>query len=298
MKKFWLILIISCMSIYAQDAGKTGFPVLKFPAGARTAAMGNSGLSTAGDVSAVFNNPAVVNDASVSELFLFHNQWIEDVSADMFAARSTFWGITWGTGIAYSSVRGIEIREKAGDPLGEFNAHTMNALVSAAFSPAENWSAGINIKYLYEEYFVDQAEGFAFDFGVSYGDGKTDYRYSFLINNLGSLNNLRNEATVLPAAAGLGISRQWNSVFASIDIGAAAEIHQGLNSGIFELRSGVEVIYNSMFALRTGIAPMHETSKFTAGLGIIYNNLNFDYAFLPFSDGLGSGHLVSLNFVF
>lgn len=298
MNKLAFLLVIFCAGIYAQNGGKTGFSVLKIPVGARNAAMGNTGMSSAGDVSAIFNNPAVVNSTEKSEIFLFHNQWIEDVSLDMFAARTTLWGITWGAGLAASSVDGIEIREKAGEALGEFNAHNMNAVISAAFSVAQGWNAGLNVKYLYEEYFVDQAEGFAFDIGLSYGNGMDDYRYTFLIKNIGSLNNLRNESSTLPAEAGLGAYRMWNNVFNDFDLAAAVEVQQGIHSGTFDFRTGVELVYDSMIALRLGVTPLHETRQFGSGLGIRYNNLNFDYAFLPFSEGLGSGHLVSLNFSF
>jgi len=36
----------------------------------------------------------------------------------------------------------------------------------------------------------------------------------------------------------------------------------------------------------------------TAGIGLKWGNLNFDYAFVPFSLGLGDASLFSVSFIF
>ena len=57
---------------------------------------------------------------------------------------------------------------------------------------------------------------------------------------------------------------------------------------------GVNVIYNNQLALRLG---RNSIGSFTTGLGISWENLSLDYAFLnePSGSGLGSTHLISVS---
>lgn len=295
MKKIIFLLLFS-MSVYGQDAGKSGFATLKLPVGARNASLGNTGVSSASDVTALFYNPASLNESSAPEVFIFHNQWIQGVSSEYFAAKSSFWGLTAAAGLSISSVDDIEIRNKPGDPEGTFNAHAMTVSLGAAFSPAENWQSGVTIKYLYEDYLADQADGFAFDVGAVYAF--SGFRVSAALSNIGSMNNLKNNPTKLPAAFRAGINKSFASIFPQFDVSASAEVQQQLTSGIFGVNAGAEIIYDNMVAMRFGTLPLNDSNYLTAGLGFNISGIRIDYGFTPFAEDLGAGHLISLNYRF
>ena len=64
---------------------------------------------------------------------------------------------------------------------------------------------------------------------------------------------------------------------------------------------GGEYFYNNIIALRFGYMTGYEAKGITAGLGIFWEGLNFDYAFLPYSFSsynLGSAHTISLMYSF
>ncbi len=295
MKNIIFILLIS-LSIYGQDAGKTGFAILKLPVGARNASLGNTGVSSSSDVTALFYNPAALNESSTDELFIFHNQWIQGVSSEYFAAKTSFWGLTAATGVSISSVNDIEIRQKPGDAEGAFDSHAMTVSVGAAFSPAQNWQSGVTIKYLYEDYLADQADGFAFDVGGVYT--LSGYRLSVALSNIGSMNNLKNNPTKLPASFRAGVNRLFNGLFPQFDLTASAEIQQQLTSGIFGINAGAELTYDNVFSFRLGTLPLNESNYLTGGLGFQLSGIHVDYGFTPFAEDLGAGHLISLNYRF
>lgn len=296
MKKLLFILLLLSLSVYGQDAGKSGFAVLKLPVGARNASLGNTGVSSSSDVTALFYNPAALNESSADELFIFHNQWIQGVSSEYFAAKTSFWGLTAAAGLSISSVNDIEIRKLAGDAEGTFNAHAMTVSIGAAFAPAENWQSGVTVKYLYEDYLTDQAEGFAFDLGAVYT--LSGYRISAALSNIGSMNNLKDNPTRLPASFRAGLNRAFMSILPQFDLEASAEVQQQLTSGILGINAGAELIYDSMVSFRVGTLPLNETNYLTAGLGFKISGVHIDYGFTPFSEDLGAGHLISLNYRF
>ncbi|GMU84989.1 MAG: hypothetical protein AMXMBFR48_02310 [Ignavibacteriales bacterium] len=295
MKKILFVLLLS-LSVYGQNAGKTGFATLKLPVGARNASLGNTGVSSSSDVTALFYNPAALNESSSDELFIFHNQWIQGVSSEYFAAKTSFWGLTAAAGVSISSVNNIEIRQIAGEPEGTFNSHAMTVSMGVAFSPAQNWQSGVTIKYLYEDYLADQADGFAFDLGAVYT--LSGLRLSAALSNLGSMNNLKNNPTKLPATFRAGVNKSFAGVFPQFDIAASAELQQQLTSGTFGINAGAELIYDNLVSFRAGTLPLNEANYLTAGLGFHFSGIHVDYGFTPFAEDLGAGHLISLNYRF
>jgi hypothetical protein len=57
-------------------------------------------------------------------------------------------------------------------------------------------------------------------------------------------------------------------------------------------------MYNNTFAARVGYQTGYEARGFSAGIGIEWGSLRFDYAYLPFSYGLGNANQFSLQFSF
>ena len=61
---------------------------------------------------------------------------------------------------------------------------------------------------------------------------------------------------------------------------------------------GGEIFYDNLIALRLGYISGYEAKGLTAGLGVYWQGINFDYAFTPYSYGLGTGHTISLMYTF
>ena len=298
MKKIILIVAISLASIFPQSAGNSGLSFLKFGFGARNISMGDVGLTLSNDVTSLFYNPANLAGNEESQVMFMHNEWIQDVSSEVIGARSQFLGLPVAIGFNTTSISEIEIRQKPGEPDATFDANYFFGSLSTGFFIAEQLSVGGTVKYLYEGLYTDESTGWGFDLGLNY---KTPYKgltAAAILKNLGSMNALRDESTKLPTEFRVGAAYEFD--FAETDFGliAAGEFQKYTSDDDPHFNFGGEVMYKKVIALRTGYQSGYESRGFTGGIGLSWGNLNFDYAFVPFTLGLGNASLFSLSFKF
>lgn len=290
------IVVILCVfgsSALAQSAGSSGLSFLKNGAGARNIALGDNGTVLANDASAVFYNPANIRLNRADNVFVMHNQWIQGVSTEVIAGRLTFFGIPFGIGVNSTTIRDIEIRTRPGEKEGTFDARYFMSSLSGAYSITENLTAGATGKYIYEGLFVDESSGFALDAGITYTNIFENLDVSVVMKNLGSMDALRAESTKLPAEGRIGVAYSDFRPIGDISLNGSLELQNYFASNSVHLNFGVEGLYKNMFAVRLGYMTMYEAKSLTAGVGVVWNSVSFDYAIVPFSYGLGSGHTFS-----
>ena len=298
MKKIVLVFIISSTVIFSQSAGNSGLSFLKYGFGARNIAMGDAGTALSNDLTGLFYNPAKLALTDKSEVLFMHNEWIQDVSSEVIGVKTELWNIPFAVGINVTSVDGIEFREIAGEPITTFNANYFFGSLSTGFFVTEEISFGASFKYLYEGLLNDEASGFGLDFGLNYLLPYKGLTASMVIKNIGSMNALRSESTKLPTEFRLGTAYTYNLEDSKFDFTGGVEFQKYLDTEDNHFNFGGEVLYNQLIAARAGYQTGYESRGFTAGIGLMWGNLKFDYAFLPFSLGLGNANLFSLQFKF
>jgi hypothetical protein len=298
MKKILLFILFSSVTILAQSAGNTGLSFLKYGFGARNIAMGDAGNALSNDLTGLFYNPAKLALTDRSEVLFMHNEWIQDVSSEVIGTKTVLWGVPLAVGFNVTSIDGIEYREIPGEPITEFDANYFYGSLSTGFFVTEQISFGATFKYLYEGLLNDEASGFGFDFGVNYLLPYKGLTASAVIKNIGSMNALRNESTKLPTEFRFGTAYTYTLEDSKFDFTGGAEFQKYLDTEDNHFNFGGEVLYNKLLAARAGYQTGYESRGFTAGIGLMWGNLKFDYAFLPFSLGLGNANLFSLQFKF
>jgi hypothetical protein len=298
MKKILIIFISITTLSLAQSAGNSGLSFLKFGFGARNIAMGDAGNAISNDVTALFYNPANLVGSTNAELLFMHNEWIEDIRSEVGGAKFSMFGLPFAFGFNVTTIGDIEVRSQAGEPESKFNANYFFGSLSTGFYLFEGFSIGFTGKYLYEGYFINQATGLAFDIGVKYTTATDGLSASAVIKNLGSMSQLRNEKTMLPAEFRIGPAYTFNLADSKFDMTTAVEVLKYLETDDFHINIGAEILYDKLIALRGGYISGHEFKSFTGGIGLIWGSLGFDYALSPFNYGLGSRHTISLSFKF
>ena len=63
-----------------------------------------------------------------------------------------------------------------------------------------------------------------------------------------------------------------------------------------QLSVGLEAVIFGFGFVRTGYRPNDELRKFSFGAGMKYQDLSFDYVFIPFESGFGTGHVLTLGY--
>lgn len=298
MNKLFLFLTIFTISASAQSAGNSGLSFLKFGFGARNIAMADAGTAASNDLTALHYNPAKLTLNDHDEILFMHNEWIQDVRSEMLGVKSFLFGIPFAFGFNITNVSDIEIRTKPGEPESTFDANYFSASLSTGFKLIEDLSAGVAGKYLYEGLFSNEASGFGFDFGLFYKTPIENLFGSAVVKNIGSMSKLRNEKTKLPSEFRIGGAYDFDLRENKFDVLTVFEFQKYFSTDDIHFNIGSEVFYDKLVAIRAGYQTGWESRGFTAGLGLRWGNLNFDYAFLPFKLGLGSANLFSLQFKF
>ncbi|MEN8192516.1 MAG: PorV/PorQ family protein [Bacteroidota bacterium] len=298
MKKLILILFFTSCGIAAQTAGNTGMSFLKIGFGARNIAMSDLGVVGVSDLTALNYNPAQISKYQAPQLMLTHSQSIQDVSTQLVGASLELFGLPLAFGLNTTSIGDIEIRTRPGEAQSTFSAHYLFASLSTGFRVFDNLAAGLSVKHLYESIFSDESTGWAFDLGLSYFNIIDGVDIGASIKNLGSVDELRNEAAQLPNDARFGISYTNSLESISSELSLIGGVQQYLDTDDIHLHIGSEVFYNELIAIRLGYMSGYDSKGLTTGLGLKWEGLNFDYAFAPYTYGLGSAHTISLMYSF
>ena len=299
MKKLFLILFITVPVLLAQTAGNSGDAFLKGGFGARNIAMGDLGVTGINDLTALNYNPALLSGYSAPQIMLTYNKSIQDVSTQLVGASFSIFGLPFAVGVNNTSVAGIEVRNSATDePLSTFDAHYLFTSLSTGFNVAGNFSAGATVKYIYENLFSDEADGFAFDFGLSYKGIIDGLEFGVSLKNIGTLSELRNKATILPTDLRIGAAYSFPAKSIKTDFSFIGGVQKYLETDDTHIHIGGEAFYNNIIAIRIGYMTDYDSKGLTTGLGLFWKGINFDYAFTPYSYGLGSAHTISLMYSF
>jgi hypothetical protein len=298
MNKKIIYFLLAATSLFAQSAGNSGLAFLKFGFGARNVAMSDLGVVAVNDLTALNYNPSMLAVNNKTQLTFSHNSLFQDLNSEMFAGSFSALGLPVAIGVNATNIADIEIRTKPGDPEATFTAHYFASSISTAFSIFEKIYFGVSAKYLYENLYSDDSNGWALDLGANYQGLIDGLSFGISLRNLGSMNVLRGESTKLPTDLRLGAAYNFSIKSTNMDFTALAGFQKYTLEDASHMHIGGEVIYDRMFALRLGFVSGYDSKSISAGFGILWNAINLDYAFVPTKYGLGDSHIISLTYTF
>ncbi|HZY10256.1 MAG TPA: PorV/PorQ family protein [Bacteroidota bacterium] len=281
---------------FAQN-GSVGLTFLKLGVGARALGMGEAYSPIANDPTAIHYNPATLSLSKNSQLLLMHKEWIQDTRSEFLGATTSIDEFSFGVGIYLSSVDNIEIRNIPGPALATFTSRNAAMSIAASYKVNPSLSFGLTGKYLYEKIFIDEATGYGIDMGALY-QTPFDINLAIAVNNIGSMDKLREESSKLPTIVRFGGSYEMRINSLDGILTAVSEIVKFTGEDDVHGQFGVEFNYKNSFAVRTGYQSGFEAKNLSMGVGIKHDILRIDYAYVPFRYQLGSTHTISLGFEF
>ena len=293
----FLFLRFSSSLSFAQ-VGNAGMQFLKPGVSARSIAMGEVAASLGSDAAAAYNNPALLSQENNSYLQIFHSNLMANTTMQFLGAKTTFNRFAFAYTLNTTNIPNFEIRTIPGEAEGTFGVHYFASGIAASYSVDDNVSLGIGGKLLYEKIFIDDATGFAFDFG-----SRKKFENQFVIgaslNNLGAMSKLRNTSTTLPTTLRIGAAYPLALSGIHSEILFAADAIDILPEKQVHISTGAEFLYDKIFALRLGYQSGFEAKKnWSVGLGITYNTVIFDYAFVPYNNNYAAGHTIAISYIF
>ncbi len=297
MKKYFLISLLILVPVIANaqndGAANTGLSFLKLGVTSRAISLGEAVVSDIDDASATNYNPAALLGGDNVNVLFMHNENILGIRTEYFAGKVKFKKIALGLSINNTSISDIQIREIPGAPLGTFDAQDFAIGLSGAYKINDMFQFGVTAKFLFEKIYIDNADGYAFDFGGLYSNKKLSLGVS--LANVGSMNALRNTATVLPTSIRFGGSYLLDFPNITSGLRIAADGYKVLNGGTFHANAGAEFVYKNFLAIRAGYQSGYDDRTLTTGIGLKYKSFNLDYAFVPYKYSLGNSHTFTLG---
>lgn len=290
--KAGLFFTILC-ALLISDYGATGANYLRISAGARPASLGNAFVAQADDTNSLWWNPAGLSRISRLGFETTAINWFEGISGTYFGGVFPQENSVIGCSFLFLSTPqdSETIYDDNSNYLKtseKFSSGFSIAQFSFARKITEDFSGGINLKYISENLAGNKYFGYSSDIGFQKQNLLTDIDIGFVVQNI--LGKELHEAERLPLTGRLGFSRHWyiDSRKISLLADAISPIEEKLTYGV-----GIEYS-NKYWAFRMG---KNELTGITLGLGLFLGDLSVDYAYVPYIE-IGVAHRVSLQYVF
>ena len=295
-----VIGLIFCVSSVLADSGaKVGLSFLKIGVDARAAAMGDAYTAYAKDAAAAYWNPAGLAGAASNSAVLMHNAWLQDINQEFAAVQFLNGRHNLAVSINMLYVRGIELRDETASeqPIGSTDVINTYLGLAYATTVLSDWQVGLQMKYLYEKYYFESADGFALDLGVKKQNIIPGIGWGLAVQNLGKMSLLRNVSTPLPIILRTGLNYYLPLHLLDYQPLLAADFVY-INNDATTFNLGFETRVAGHVDIRLGYLVGRESQSFRGGFGLLFGAFNFAYAFVPFSYDLGNAHLLSLAITF
>lgn len=296
-----LVIILSltlCAPI--ASAQETGLSFLRIGVNARAGSMGDAQTASTDNAFATYWNPAGLAHRTHS-VAGSHRIWIGDIRVyDVVAQLPAGRNSTWGLSITATDSGDLDARTQPGEPDGTFSAQFISTGISYARS-FRGLRAGITAKFLRERIFDTNASGYAVDIGFQMDLLEQRLNAGFALRNFGHMTALEIERTPLPRLLQGGIALSPLQIIANhdqtqlLDLMISVEASHLLDGAFTRLHFGCAVTIMELVDLRGGYITNDQLRNFTFGLGLLFDRIDADYAFIPFEDGFdGPGHILSI----
>jgi hypothetical protein len=269
--------------------------------------MGEAFTSVPNDIQGLVYNPASIATMIASQLSFQHLSYVDSVNQEGFAFGHAGRDeeMSWGLSTNYLSVgditRTVATGQSTGDGFtesGSFSTYDIALGLSAAGPVAEDLKAGGTVKFLHESLADASSSAGAIDAGVLYRlSDEHSWNIAASVLNVGVASKFADAAVKLPTTLRAGISGQpFAQWLLSTDYVKRVD-----TSGEFDI--GAEVTPRRFISMRAGYRyaltspDLGGLSNFSAGLGLRYKQMSFDYAFIPLGD-LGITHRITVNYHF
>ncbi|MXZ04010.1 MAG: PorV/PorQ family protein [Rhodothermaceae bacterium] len=292
-----LALTLFAGPVVGQD---TGLSFLRIGVNAHGGSMGDAQVASVSNAFATYWNPAGLASEHRS-IAGSHRIWVGDVRAyDIAAQLPAGRNSAWGLSLTATDSGDMEARTQPGEPEGTFSAQFINAGVSYARA-IRGLRIGITGRYLRERIFDTNASGYAFDAGIQADLLSRSLNVGASVRNIGRMSELEFERTPLPRLLQGGIALSplqivgYTDNVRLLDLALALETSHLVDDNLTRLHVGISVKVMELVDLRGGYVSSDELRDYTFGLGLSFDGIYADYAYIPFEGGFdGPGHILSL----
>jgi hypothetical protein len=305
MKKFLIFCLFILLGItnFAQT-----FNFLRVDQSPRAAALAGSFVSNSDDPNVIFYNPAGINNLTSSPISFSFVKHLLDINSASLSYSKEFEGIgRFGAGILYTNYGNFPKTNVDGVETGEFGAADFAAIVGYSNLLDNNFSYGVNIKFIYSGIDDRSSIGLATDLGLLYTIPEERWSFGFSILNLGSqISQYYTTVEKLPLDIRLGFSKTLLHVpftfYASLN--KLNETYDKFSDRLLQFTIGGEFKMSKVVKLRLGfdnekrkelkIGGSSGLAGINLGVGFLVSDYHVDYAFSSWGSA-GSIHRIGIT---
>ncbi|MBC8175387.1 MAG: hypothetical protein H8E82_07020, partial [Candidatus Marinimicrobia bacterium] len=291
-KKIVIPVIFFVLSFHQLTAIGTRF--LTIPSTPREVAMGGFSASFSGDAFLYHGNPALVVQSAGTTLYFGYNTWLAGSRGSSFLLTNPLIGGVFGFGIRQLVLTDIEFRTTT--PIDEYLS-----LFNASGTAVELvWGCRLNrlhigatTRWIRTETYVYDATGVGVDVGLWMPLLKNRLSVGASVQNIGTMSELMDKASELPAAFLAGITFQTSPLYKPSDSEIKSSITVSGEVSKFHgtvFRVSGEILH-SAFRLTLGTRFSDRVTSVGAGVGIHWRRVEFGYGLEVGSHQLGIPHL-------
>lgn len=190
MKRIHLIILFIgiLFSSQAQIGGEATYQFLGLPNSARSSALANTSIGVwDNDLSLSISNPSLLDSTMSQHMALNYANYIADINYGSATYAHHFDKLgTFAFAINYFNYGDFKEADVTGAILGEFTAsdYAFNLIYAKALLP--NLQMGVNLKFLYSDYYQYFSSGIALDAGLTYHNDDKKRSLALVVKNFGT----------------------------------------------------------------------------------------------------------------
>ena len=297
------LIVVLAFALVASPAfagTETGFAFLELPAGARVAAMGGAGATLAEGPAALFWNPAAMapteaRTGSHGRAIFDHHESIQTFRQELVGGVLEKGGDGLGLALNAHYTEGFDERDELGNLTGTIGANDFAVAFGLAKTAAPGLRLGAALQWVHEDLAGTGASAVALSGGGLYAlPSVKGLTLGAAFRNLGGSPNFKGVDGSDGADVPQPMTLQAGASYGRTVWRAAADVVK-LKGDTAEGRLGLEVRPVPTLALRAGWMTGQDAADLTAGAGIAVGRFDFDYAFVPYHDDLGSSHRIGVE---
>lgn len=295
-----IVLVLFTFLCLSTKGFTTSMEFLNMTIGARPTALGGAFSALADDVNTINYNPAGLVNVSSFQVEYTHGTWIDTLNYENLAFGNPFiWG-NMGLNVFYLHTKPFTETDFSG-PVGNEIGYNDFRITLGYGVEISKLSIGGNVKYAVTTLADSKAWYFGFDLGGLYKvyipSIQRNINFSLVLNNIGSKIKFEKKEEKAPTKIIIGLHFPFLNL-TKHKINFAGDYNQPTTDDIKATYStGLEYILFNIASFRVGYKFNTDVNGITAGIGVKYFNIGFNYALYSFSD-LGLNHIFSLNIKF
>ena len=289
---------------YAQGT----YDFLRNDISARAAGLNGSFVSMVDDPNVLFYNPGALSSLTRPKASISYLKHLLDVNAGSLSYVQEVEGLgTVGGGVIYFNYGSFTETDPSSNVIGEFSAGELAAVVGIGIPVDEQMSMGVNLKGIYSSIADSRSAALAVDLGVIYALPDERLTLGLSILNVGAqINRYATTKEDLPLDVKIGVTTQPEHlpVLLNVNFHKLNEDQENLLGRLKAFSLGAEFLMSESVRARIGYSNEKRQelklgtgaglAGFSLGLGFLYQEYQFDYAFNSYGK-IGGLHRISLN---